>query len=226
MDIPELADALQGLELDNLLFDACYMGSVEVAAEMVGVADRLVASPAEILSTGFPYQTIIRELCKKEPDMHRLVDLYHDYYQGQDNLYQSGTLTSLNLDRMKDLENWSPNPMARIISSGKDCYVTTGKIIIFSSTSAKWPRNAVTSWLRMVIVPWQTYFIHNSPGHGRRARCTPDIPTICWALTYDRHPAFLSMCPMFLTRLLTAITEAVSNGAIGADSGTLTETSY
>ena len=103
MDIPELADALQGLELDNLLFDACYMGSVEVAAEMVGVADRLVASPAEILSTGFPYQTIIRELCKKEPDMHRLVDLYHDYYQGQDNLYQSGTLTSLNLDRMKDL---------------------------------------------------------------------------------------------------------------------------
>ena len=58
-----MAAALKGLSINNLMFDACLMGSVEVAAEFAGIADVLVASPAEILTTSFPYHTIIPALC-------------------------------------------------------------------------------------------------------------------------------------------------------------------
>lgn len=38
INIPEMAAALKGLSINNLMFDACLMGSVEVAAEFAGIA--------------------------------------------------------------------------------------------------------------------------------------------------------------------------------------------
>ena len=51
-----MADA--GLHTEYLLFDACYMSSVEVAYEFKDVTHYLIASPTEVISYGFPYLTM------------------------------------------------------------------------------------------------------------------------------------------------------------------------
>ncbi len=92
IDITELAECLKGVGVNTLLFDACLMGSAEVAAELSDVATYLVASPAEILTASYPYETVIPELCQESVDLRRVVDHFYDYYQGQSGRYQSGTL--------------------------------------------------------------------------------------------------------------------------------------
>lgn len=103
VNIADMADAIKGLSIHNLMFDACYMGSVEVAAEFADVADVLVGSPTEILATGFPYHSIIPDLCTSEPDMHKVVDRYFEYYDSQQGQYRSGILTSVNLAGIRTL---------------------------------------------------------------------------------------------------------------------------
>lgn len=103
INIPEMAAALKGLSINNLMFDACLMGSVEVAAEFAGIADVLVASPAEILTTSFPYHTIIPALCTPNPDMHKIVDLYYAYYNSLSEQYKSGILTAVELSGINKL---------------------------------------------------------------------------------------------------------------------------
>lgn len=98
-----MAAALKGLSINNLMFDACLMGSVEVAAEFAGIADVLVASPAEILTTSFPYHTIIPALCTPNPDMHKIVDLYYAYYNSLSEQYKSGILTAVELSGINKL---------------------------------------------------------------------------------------------------------------------------
>lgn len=103
IDISDMADALKGLSINNLMFDACLMGSAEVAAEFADVADVLVASPTEILTTSYPYRTIIPALCTSKPDMHKVVDLYQQYYSSLSDIYQSGILTAVNLQGIRRL---------------------------------------------------------------------------------------------------------------------------
>jgi len=47
-DIHAIANSLTGLEYDYLIFDACYMGCLEVAWELRDAAKYIVTSPAEV----------------------------------------------------------------------------------------------------------------------------------------------------------------------------------
>ncbi len=64
MSAPEIRNALEsvknstGEKMDVLGFDACCMASVEVAAELSGVADYMVASQNTIGQSGWPYSKI------------------------------------------------------------------------------------------------------------------------------------------------------------------------
>ncbi|HIZ85274.1 MAG TPA: hypothetical protein IAC04_02150 [Candidatus Coprenecus stercoravium] len=58
MDIKTLAETLP-VHYSYILFDACLMGGVEVAYELKDHCDYIVASAAEILAGGFPYEKII-----------------------------------------------------------------------------------------------------------------------------------------------------------------------
>lgn len=103
VDIADMADALKGLNINNLMFDACQMASVEVAAQFADAADVLVGSPAEILATSFPYHTIIPDLCTSNPDMHKVVDRFFEYYDSMQGQYRSGILTAVNLSGIRRL---------------------------------------------------------------------------------------------------------------------------
>jgi len=64
MDVTTLADAIKmaGLHLNYILFDNCYMSSIEVAYDLREVTDYMIACPAEIMMYGFPYYKCLRYL--------------------------------------------------------------------------------------------------------------------------------------------------------------------
>lgn len=69
MDVPVLASALQagfGGNLDFVLFDACMMGTAEVAYELRYVTNYSIGSVVETPIDGFPYHKMLHYLYEKE----------------------------------------------------------------------------------------------------------------------------------------------------------------
>ena len=72
-----IADA--SLHMDYILFDDCYMSSVEVAYDLRHATDYIVACPTEIMAYGFPYDRCTRFL-GSTPDYESLVTTFIDFY--------------------------------------------------------------------------------------------------------------------------------------------------
>ncbi|MCK5642614.1 MAG: hypothetical protein KAJ19_17535, partial [Gammaproteobacteria bacterium] len=62
MEVNEISQALEGFELNIVGFDACSMGHFEVAAELIGISDILIASESEEPITGWDYDSSLLEL--------------------------------------------------------------------------------------------------------------------------------------------------------------------
>lgn len=97
MDILELAAAIDGagVRFDYLLFDACFMSSVEALYDLRRTADHIVASPCEVMAHGFPYDTVIPSLFADDGARHDLAAVcrnYRDYYNSAVS-YKSGCVT-------------------------------------------------------------------------------------------------------------------------------------
>lgn len=80
-DIATLAEGIAraGMHMDYILFDNCYMSSIEVAYDLRHAADYLIASPAEIMAYGFPYARMGGMLFGT-PDLRGICDAFHDFY--------------------------------------------------------------------------------------------------------------------------------------------------
>lgn len=88
IDIPELHDVLASSfgssgKLDFILFDACMMGSVEVAYELRDVTDYCVASVMETPVYGFPYHLMFDCLVREPVDYRRICTIFTEYYTAQ-----------------------------------------------------------------------------------------------------------------------------------------------
>jgi hypothetical protein len=102
MDIKELAGALQGYNFDFIIFDACFMSSIEIAYELKNVTKYFIASPTEILSSGFPYHRISPLLFKESFQPKDVVSSYYNFYMEQKGVLKSGSITAINT---KELDN-------------------------------------------------------------------------------------------------------------------------
>lgn len=92
MDIPDLATALDGApHLDFIMFDACYMSSVEVAYELKDRAEYLIAAPTEILAVGFPYKQIIKPMFSSDKQYGDIPLQFYNFYN---NVYGDHRLNS------------------------------------------------------------------------------------------------------------------------------------
>ena len=100
MDIEDMASALSRHSLRFILFDACFMQSVEVAYTLRHAADYIIGSPAEIPAPGQPYDVIMPALFAQPFDACRLIQISGDYYRDNDDTY--GMLLSvLRTDRLE-----------------------------------------------------------------------------------------------------------------------------
>lgn len=64
MELDEMVEAIPDDLFDYIVFDACYMGNVEIAYALRNKADYIVSSCYEIVSYGFPYHIVTRDFLK------------------------------------------------------------------------------------------------------------------------------------------------------------------
>lgn len=105
-DISTLADALANadMKMEYILFDDCYMASIEVAYELKDVTDYLIASTCEIMAYGMPYATMGKHLLGT-PDYKAVCEEFHKFYSTYD-IMPCGTLSVTDcsqLDEMADV---------------------------------------------------------------------------------------------------------------------------
>ena len=101
MSITQLKDALPA-DLDFILFDACSMASVEVLYELRDKARYVIASPAEVISNGMPYASIINDLFDRNNDAYiRVARKYFDHYDQQEGLFRSATISVFDMSQIE-----------------------------------------------------------------------------------------------------------------------------
>ncbi len=98
MLIADMAAVLEKYpKLDFILFDACFMQTVEVAYELRNCAEYIIGSPAEILAYGAPYDMVMQPMFAKPFKPGALAYEYFNYYE---NLYNSGVIiTAIQTDQ-------------------------------------------------------------------------------------------------------------------------------
>ncbi len=93
-NIDELKQVLASVpHLDFLLFDACFMMTVEVAYALRDEVDYIIASPTEIPGPGAPYDVLVPAMFKKEGAAIKIAQAYYEHYNA---LYDSGKNNSDN----------------------------------------------------------------------------------------------------------------------------------
>lgn len=94
IETTDLADAMAdaGFHTEYILFDACYMSSVEVAYELKDVTHYLIASPTEVISYGFPYITMGKHLLGT-PNYKGIVDSFISFYSSYNLPYGTVAVT-------------------------------------------------------------------------------------------------------------------------------------
>ena len=108
MDIADIADVLSTFpRMEFILFDACFMQSVEVAYELRHATKSIVASPAEIPGPGAPYHHIVKPMFETPCNACRIAEEYFKAYNDDERdseLQNYGVLLSVvDCEQLEDL---------------------------------------------------------------------------------------------------------------------------
>lgn len=105
MEISDLANVLEQYDSINfILFDACFMQSIEVLYTLRNSADYIIGSPAEIPGLGAPYDSIMSSMFSEPFDPNLLAWKYYEYYKYVDQLYEGALLSAVDT---RQLENFA-----------------------------------------------------------------------------------------------------------------------
>lgn len=91
-DITTLAEAIErvGMRMNYILFDDCYMASVEVAYALRNVTDHLIGSTSEVMAIGFPYKEM-GEYLVGAVNYASIARAFYDFYMTYE--YPYGTIS-------------------------------------------------------------------------------------------------------------------------------------
>lgn len=102
-DVTTLADAIKanGIKMQYILFDACFMANAETAYELREATNFLVASSYTIMSQGMPYASVWSYLNTATPNYTSLVSTYVSYYSNSS--YPYASLSAIDCRQMDKL---------------------------------------------------------------------------------------------------------------------------
>lgn len=78
------AIAAAGLHFDYILFDDCFMSSIEAAYDLRHITDYLIASPCEVMAYGYPYDLILPYLFAENGtgyDLEGICRCFYEFYE-------------------------------------------------------------------------------------------------------------------------------------------------
>lgn len=103
MELNEFVDAIP-YKLDYVVFDACFMGCVEVAWALRNVTEQIVFSPTEIMREGMNYLTLTQNLLQSEPNVFAVAkDYYEQYSNPQTDYTKSNPYATITLVKTSGL---------------------------------------------------------------------------------------------------------------------------
>ncbi len=124
IEIPDMASAIED-KFDFIIFDVCFMSSIEVMYELREKCDYIIASPAEVLdmqeynAAGLPYDKIVPLLFKNEADLKEVCRQYYEHYNTlPDTKYRSATITLVKTSELTPLFD-----MTKDILQGKEAQI-------------------------------------------------------------------------------------------------------
>lgn len=102
-DISTFAEGIQrsGVKMEYIMFDDCYMSSIEVAYDLKDVTDHIIASPCEVLAHGMPYDRVGQYMVGKV-DYAFLSEIYIDFYKNYE-IMPCGTIATINCNELDNL---------------------------------------------------------------------------------------------------------------------------
>ena len=129
MELADFAEAIP-MKLDYILFDACFMGGVEVAYELRDKCRKAGFSQAEVLAEGMNYKTITEHLLSNDqPYPEGACSDYFKQYDILSGVYRSATISLVDCENMEPLAEVCRNifskhreGLARIIPSDVQRY--------------------------------------------------------------------------------------------------------
>ena len=90
-----------GMKMEYILFDDCYMSSIEVAYDLKDVTDYLIACPTEVLVYGFPYHKC-GEFLIGNVDYKSVIDAFYNFYNQYQYPYGPAAVTDC-----REIDNFS-----------------------------------------------------------------------------------------------------------------------
>lgn len=104
IEVEELAAVLENLpvKVDRLMFDACFMQTVETAYALRDAAKWIIASPAEIPGNGAPYEKLVPLFFSQEAGVKEIIDVYKNDYDTSNNGVVLSTVRCENMTLLAD----------------------------------------------------------------------------------------------------------------------------
>lgn len=102
MDVKDFKNAIPS-DFTYIMFDACSMGSVEVAYELKDKTRYVLSSPAEVLSDSFPYEMITPDLFGGVEDLKKVAQQFIQYYESYTGLAASATVSLIDTKELEGL---------------------------------------------------------------------------------------------------------------------------
>ena len=105
MELADFASAIPDQMFDFMVFDMCFMSSVETAYALRNKTQYLLAAAPEILSPGFTpvYKTSLGLLYKSNADLEGFGQAFYDYFNGLQGAYQSAAISVVKTSEIEAL---------------------------------------------------------------------------------------------------------------------------
>ena len=160
MNIPDLHEALSAApHFDFILFDACYMQSVEVVYQLRDCADYFIGSPTEIPGPGAPYEEVVPALFSQD---NPAINIAKNYYAVYEEKYDNGANMSN--------DNWTGGVSISVVKSSELPALATATREFLLAGTKKSDRIDVNNSGILCYDPYRDKFYHDMMGLMRKMK--------------------------------------------------------
>ena len=103
MEIDEMVEAIPEGVFDYIVFDACYMGNVEIMYALRNKCNFIISSCYEIVSYGMPYHVVTRDFMVG--DLGNLLNTCHEFYNYYNSMSGWERMAGISLVRTDGLDS-------------------------------------------------------------------------------------------------------------------------
>ena len=117
----EFVEGISPIRFDYIIFDACFMSSVEFLYELRNVTDYVIASPVEVMGPGFPYEDIMPLLMAPNHSLTAVCEKIMEVYRNDRTFskYDSAAVALIDCSKLEGLTDCVADVWSAISSANE-----------------------------------------------------------------------------------------------------------